>query len=357
MTVSTIVLSHEITHNNYFVRKVCSSFKSRCDSVLLSKSSNIFGIKLSFASFIYFFSSFLLLIDNVIPIDYRISILQALSLLSIPICIFSIYYQARVIKHWCIFCLAILTILALEFIILLANTHKLLFFADHINIKFYYSVLCLALFLLVSFIFWQIVHSPVAKLEKFKSLKTNYHRLISNPGIFNVLLMQAEPIAPGWDSIGIDLSDPKLPITIVNVCSPYCHPCANMHFELENLMSKNSNVNVKVIFSTNNDHDSIGFRTAEYLTTLSKQYNKTEYRIILNDWYKEDKKDLQILKDKYHLSEVPKFILDEVSAMNQWCSAAEILYTPTIFINGRIAPDNYTVNEISSLLMINGFLQ
>ena len=41
---------------------------------------------------------------------------------------------------------------------------------------------------------------------------------------------------------------------------------------------------------------------------------------------------------------------DKVEAMDKWCNANDITYTPTIFINGQQLPDAYSIEDLQYFL-------
>jgi len=40
----------------------------------------------------------------------------------------------------------------------------------------------------------------------------------------------------------------------------------------------------------------------------------------------------------------------KIEAMRKWCDGAEIIFTPTIFVNGHRLPENYNVEELKNIL-------
>ena len=42
---------------------------------------------------------------------------------------------------------------------------------------------------------------------------------------------------------------------------------------------------------------------------------------------------------------------DKIEAMDKWCKAMEISFTPTIFINGHQLPDAYSIEDLQYFLL------
>lgn len=102
-----------------------NSEKKDCDAVLTSKGAEIIkDYKLSDFSLLYFSTLFLL----TFILQTNQSIVYTLSLVALPITIYSIYYQYKVVKKWCLLCLKIVGILWLQgFIALIVSDYKLNF--------------------------------------------------------------------------------------------------------------------------------------------------------------------------------------------------------------------------------------
>lgn len=61
----------------------------------------------------------------------------------------------------------------------------------------------------------------------------------------------------------------------------------------------------------------------------------------MNEWYLADKKDYQIFSAKYPLKGEIKEQEAEIEKMKDWCDKAEIVFTPTIYVNGHRLQEKY----------------
>lgn len=120
--ISFLIVKEKLNLNSV-PSKFCTLTKnSNCETVLNSKESKIFDfIDLSDSSIVYF--SFIVLTFIYNPNG---ALFQIVSLLSLPIIIYSIFYQKFKIKKWCPLCLGIAFILTLQFAIVFF-TYKNLF--------------------------------------------------------------------------------------------------------------------------------------------------------------------------------------------------------------------------------------
>jgi len=123
ISICILILFHEFGINSRLLSKICheGSKTINCDAVLKSKGSNLFGyFKLSDIGITYFISLFLLwMIIKISNASYYP--IYIISLLAIPFTFFSIYYQFRIVKGWCLLCLSVVSILWLQAISLLLS--------------------------------------------------------------------------------------------------------------------------------------------------------------------------------------------------------------------------------------------
>jgi uncharacterized membrane protein len=120
--------------NNPLVQVVCqTTAENDCNALLSSKAAKAFGIEwLSWSEvgFIYFAGTWLLVLFGARS-SFIVTALFVINILSLPYTVYSIYYQARVAKQWCILCCTVQGVLWLEFITLITyQNHFLLSFEN-----------------------------------------------------------------------------------------------------------------------------------------------------------------------------------------------------------------------------------
>jgi len=122
LITSILLLIQSIDSNNPLVQVLCQGGgKTDCNAILSSKAAKVpipiaIGIELTWSEvgFFYFAGTWLLLLFG----GGSPAIWQALALLnfiSLPYTVYSIYYQARVAKQWCVLCCTVQALLWLEF--------------------------------------------------------------------------------------------------------------------------------------------------------------------------------------------------------------------------------------------------
>jgi len=116
LAICILILNHELGISSKMLDKFCSkeSKKTSCDAVLNSKGANLFGfLKLSDVGIIYFVSlilSWSLLKNN----NTSNNSIILITLLALPFTFYSIFYQYKVAKKWCLLCLSVVLILWLQ---------------------------------------------------------------------------------------------------------------------------------------------------------------------------------------------------------------------------------------------------
>jgi uncharacterized membrane protein len=107
--ISALLVQHEAGGSNTFADQVCNSGKNTdCDAVLHSKRSKLFNwLSMTDLGITWFSSIFLFITVSLLTglTKTVISVLTILALLPLPMTFFSIWYQWRVIKKWCVLCL------------------------------------------------------------------------------------------------------------------------------------------------------------------------------------------------------------------------------------------------------------
>jgi len=129
LAVAVLIVQHELGISNEMTEKLCSAGKNTdCDAVIKSKGSSLLKwFNWADAGIIYFTTvSFLLLFSSLQATTASFTtILSLLAACSLPFILFSVYYQWRVAKKWCLLCVATVAILLTQFIILLPTIDNL----------------------------------------------------------------------------------------------------------------------------------------------------------------------------------------------------------------------------------------
>ncbi|MFN3803035.1 vitamin K epoxide reductase family protein [Belliella pelovolcani] len=341
LVVTSMLLWYEVDKSNSTLKEFCSGGKKvNCD-VVLSSGSFLGEISIGNLAFGYFFGGFLLLLFNGFSTS-SLLLLGYISFLSIPIILSSLYYQYFKLNNWCIFCLWIVGILVMEFIVFrLLNVTGVLQIQDGLIFSLLFLASILAWMLMKPFLLGQYtIYAYKRRLAKFKS----------DNEVFSHLLSGSKKVKSYPEGLGIAFSNTSAKYQVLKVCNPYCGPCARAHPILEHLHDQGL-INLQILFVPDENPESIKTKTINHILSISQEYDVLTTKKALDSWYSANQKDLVKFTEKYRTSTSAKENETRLSDMRAWCEQENISRTPTIFINGHLLPESYTIEDL--LLVLN----
>ena len=342
LATGTMLLWYEVDKYNPTLQSICSGgSKINCESVLGSRYAKLFNgfLSLSVLGFSYFFGTlcYMLVYGFSGP---SLSLSALLSFATLPVIAMSIYYQAVAIKQWCKLCIIVKVVLVLEMLaVILGNLYSY-------PISMASLPLLLAL-LLLPVIAWKSIKPLLDAKKETHLYKRGLKKIKNNPEVLEGLLAKTRKITTSIEGLGISLSSKNAKYNIVKVCNPYCGPCSKAHSILEELVDSGK-INLRILFTTRPDED--GAKPVRHFLALDTEGDKVLTKKALRDWYNSEKKEYEVFSKKYALNGELEQQNDKVSDMRQWCDEENIIYTPTIFINGRELPKEYKVEDLIEVL-------
>jgi len=350
VVVTSLLLWYEIDKTNPLLQKVCTGIsKGNCNAILTGRQSKLFSwLSWSEVGFFYFAGGLLTLLFARNNIANSVSLLGWLNIFALPYTVFSVYYQWRVAKQWCVLCLAVQALLLLGATNIIAN--------NFLTPPSAYSISFLSktvLLYLLPVLLWYAVKPYILHLQETKNTKREYLRIKFNTEIFETLLKKQKAITLPVDGLGIDLGNPGATNMLIKVCNPYCGPCAKAHPKIEKLLQENKNLKVKIIFTASNEEDHPAIKPVRHLLAIAEDVirAKTQTKNALDDWYSAETKDYERFAAKYPMNGELLNQGDKIEAMDKWCNATGIKFTPTIFINGYQLPDAYGIEDLQYFLL------
>lgn len=349
LTVSILLLIYEIDKSNAFVKNICTAGKkTNCNAVLASKGSKILGISWSEMGFFYFASTVIFLLFPGIEFSTKLFVLAVANLIAAPYIIYSLYYQWKVVKQWCPLCLTVQGVLGAELIWAVAFFWQNAYLPE--SPALISAILPIILCLILPITLWYVLKPLLLKSKNEPMYKAAYKRLLYNPDTFNNLLQQQQTAPEGYEHLGITIGNPDAGTTIIKVCNPYCGPCAKAHAVIHEILHNNKDVKLKLIFTASNEENDERGIVARHLLAISKKQDPVQTSLALDDWYLADKKDYAAFAEKYPLNGEIKEQKNLIDVMSNWCKEADIIGTPTFFINGKRLPDTYRIEELKYIL-------
>lgn len=275
------------------------------------------------------------------------SLLALANLPALPYIFFSVYYQWKVVRQWCLLCLEVQAILVIQFLITLTGG---LYNFSFSQMPFPIYIALLTCFLLPAL----VLYIAVSALKKSKEGKTHYNtlqRFKHNGQVFDAILRRQKKVALSVEGLGITIGNPDAKWKLIKVCNPYCGPCARAHPIIDELVDSNANVQVQIIFTASGEESDIKTPPVQHLLAIAADGNEKAIRQALDEWYNAPQKDYGAFTAKHP---IPDELLaqqqNKILAMKKWCDDMEIQFTPTFFVNGYRLPEIYSLSDLQYLL-------
>lgn len=329
--IGALLIWYEVDSHNPLLNQICTAGKKiNCGAILQSGASKIIGISWSSIGFSYFASLLILLIFGGFDNNDILYMLSWGSMLALPYLLFSIYYQWRIAKQWCILCLSVLLVLILQNIVSgLASWHSL-YTTKSISLD--WIIQALTAFILPLAVtnglmsLFQEVKEGGESFLKLQRLKNNFN-------IFDTLLKNERELSLIPMNLGLTLGNPNGKYKIIKVCNPYCGPCAKAHRPLESLLDSNDDLCIQILFTATNDKNDIRAAPVRHLLAISEKYGEKLLKQALDDWYLDGIQDYKAFAKKYPMSKEINQQGHKIDMMKNWCDKINIDFTPTFFIS------------------------
>ncbi|QPH38950.1 vitamin K epoxide reductase family protein [Pedobacter endophyticus] len=329
--ITILLIWYELDRYNPILNQICTGGKKiNCGAILQSNGSKIVGFSWSSIGFSYFNSILLILILGGLENKIVLFMLSWVNILVMPYLIFSIYYQWRVAKQWCILCLSVLAIMTLQALAVSVDNWYGIYALKAITIGHVIQGFFAFTFSLA------IINIIIVAFQKAKANNDNLTRLQklkNNPVIFKTLLMGERKITINPENLGITLGNPRAKYKIIKVCNPYCGPCANAHKPLENLLQENDDLQIQILFTASNDINDIKNPPVKHFLALAEKYDEEHLKKALDDWYLSDVMDYKSFAAKHPIHKELKYQVEKIDMMKNWCDKIQIDFTPTFFIS------------------------
>lgn len=322
------------------LKSVCNvSENFDCKSVLRSKGANVFNlIKLSDIGVLYFTTNIFawttyLLNDGISTNLIYFQLVSFLSLMFIP---FSIIYQWKVLKKWCVLCL---TVQGTLFLI----AFSLIFYSiEMTNINKFPSEILLAILISPIFLFAiKTIFNKQITLEK-SEWKLNKFRYDSD--LFKVILANYPKINPSLVPKCVENGKKDSVVHFLIVTDPFCDACAMAHEQIKKLKDlSTSDFLVKTIFYTTKSKQPVDADILARTILSLPDHLQSE---ALEKWFV--LKDLKLLQKHYRNKvEADLHCKVLVHEHDKWCHENDITYTPAIFFNYNRVDSRYDLLDLN----------
>ncbi len=343
LITTVLLLAQSIDKNNPLAQILCGGdSKTNCNAILTSQAAVVFkGLTWSEVGFFYFAGTWLALLFGGNSLQL-LQCLAVLNILGLPYTMYSLHYQARVARQWCILCTTVQALLWLEFIPLIT----------FVKMPFVISmpvIVMLLICLIIPVAGWMLLKPVIQKAQQARILKYQLKKFKYNRELFAASLKEQAQYTLPADEWSIVLGNANARTVITMVSNPYCPPCGKTHQELDTWLDKLSEIQLRIVFTAYNQDNDKKTPVTRHLMALNEQYDKATVKNALHDWYSQEQKSYEKWAKRYPvtLDESRFRLLDE---QRNWCDIAEVRSTPTLMINGYRLPKTYRLQDIKYML-------
>lgn len=339
IVISIAIIKQELGLKTSIGDAFCSGAddKKDCDAVLTSKGAEILkGYKLSDFSMLYFIGLSLLTFTQISNpvISYTIS------LLAIPITLYSLYYQYAVVKKWCLLCLSIVGVLWLQ-------TLAPVLTSNYINTFILSDFVTLGLVASFTWLTWSYIKPLFTEVQELKKEKIASVKFKRNYALFDSLLQKSPQLDTQLtDSKEIVFGNPNSNLEITIVTNPFCGHCKPVHAHVDEILKRyHNNVKIKVRFNVSIEDKNSD--VVKITSRLIEIYNTQEEKECLKamDAIYEGQKPATWLKKWGECTDKEAYI-SELEKEKDWCTKNAINFTPEILVNGKSFPKEYNRTDL-----------
>lgn len=351
LVISVALVATELGIQSKSIKQFCGiTGKGGCEKVLASNYAK--GIKTFFpltpsdAAVYYFACQFIIFLLSSWWSGKLINGEMVMSLFGLPVLLVSIFLQKFTIKQWCILCLLLDVVLFVQFLLGI-------FELTSIGIPFSANFDQLLLFAIVFVLLW-ILLSPIKKLlaknKQYLSSLREFNKWKSDPDLFIKQLQDEVSTEILFLEKDLIIGNPSSPILLTIACNPYCKPCAIAHKQLDNLLEKHSeyiSIQMRFLWDSTREDDRRLKAVKAILKAAENAKSSIEIRQIMNDWF--EYMDLDKWQKMWPIQEDTD-IESKLKIHNDWIKASSVIYTPTIFLNGKRIPERYSRKDFENII-------
>ncbi len=341
--ISIAILKQELGLSTAIGDTFCSNIddKKDCDAVLTSKGATIIGnYKLSDFGLLYFSGLSLLTLALIANQEVNLIVLSVISLLALPITLYSIYYQFAIVKKWCLLCLSTVAVLwGLAAITFYTSSS----FGD-ITFK---SALLLLLSFVIVFSIWQYLKPMLLSAITLKKEKIEFVKFKRNFSLFKTVLQKSATVNTEIQHIDeVVFGNPKAKLELTIITNPFCGHCKPVHQLIENILDKYAEkLQITVRFNINTaNEESNGVLVSSRILQLYDSKGEKQCLNAMHDIYggMSTEKWLEKWGD---CSDSEKYTAILTSESN-WCKEKGINFTPEVLVNGKSFPKEYQREDL-----------
>lgn len=332
-----LLIIQSLSTDNPIFQKLCGrAYHNDCNPVLSSKGAKIYDlVTWSEIGLFYFAGTWLVLIFNSNNIAL-LQILGILNLISLPYTLYSIYYQWRVLKEWCIACCIVQVLLWLEFIVFWP------FLTTGLVTPNLTALINWAVGMIIPIVLWTLIKPYLTLSKKLQSIENELNDFKYNRTAYQTSLTGSGKYRTVSDEDSIIFGNPQAEDILTVVLKPYGKPSTEAYKGLYWLNGRDD-IKLQIVFATNgNDPDA---QVSTYMLALKSKLDDTSLKKAIDSWYSQNRKNYDDWRDKYSVYKFDN-AKEAIKINSEWCQITDVNKIPTIFINGQKLSLNYKTSDL-----------
>jgi uncharacterized membrane protein len=355
--VSGMLVWYSIDSQNSFLQKVCRiNRSSNCQNILQSPAAKVTEwLSWSEIGLFYFAGSLIALAKgmwtgNSTQLTTLHTTLFTLTFLSLPYTFWSIYYQWRVAREWCVLCLTVQVLLWVEFGLGITALNITNFSKEGNSLLEYDFSSVSVLYLVGTFAvvpaFWALFKGHLQKSTRYDSLFREFQKLKFDSDYLSGLMSKQQILPPIFEGMKvITLGNPNAENSLIMVISPTCAACRRNHLEIKKIVESNNVLQVQIILAAGFSDEDIASKVARQI--LSLPTNKMAEA--LHEWFETAGKHYEEWSEQTKGNYQNEVEIQQLQLHIRWIELAGVLTAPTTFLNGVKLPKFYQVRELPKL--------
>lgn len=335
---SYFILQGKYEEGNPTISKICNfNTNTSCDSVIKSDEGETKWFGFADLPVLFFSISFLAISLDAVYIPF----IGLISLLAIPVIVYSVYLQAKKLKKWCVLCLVVSGLLLLQAV----------YFGFTFSIASFQMDSLVKLVVISAIIgaSWYFIKTIMEKNKTLLGNNNELSRFKRNFELFDFLTKETKEKERLEDLSPVVLGNKTAPIKLSLFLSPSCGHCHTAYKEGMDLVAKYPNkIKLQIFYNLNEaNQDNPYIQIAK--TVLQIGRFSSQGKEALDDWHIE-RMELEAWLKKWEQPEFDPSIDETLKAQYDWCKDNEFNFTPVKLINGRVLSNEYKVEELKYFL-------
>lgn len=337
--VCAMLMEKQLYEKSRYGDRICSLFHhADCNSILDGPKAKVIGISWSEVGLGYFTAVILLL--SLFPASsVYVAVINGLAMLY---GVWSVHYQWRVAKSWCVLCVMAQSIIWATGITAAASC---------LNNPCVPNIIAGFLSCIVFAVSILIVHqygsAYLTEKERVNAVQ-QYRALKANQTVAKALIEQGEFHATTIDDSSIIFGNPQAKTLVTILSNPHCNPCAKMHRRVEKLLNVYGNeLCVQYVFSSFSEQLEDSCR---YLISCYLNHSENEALRRFKLWYTKEKFEYESIAKQNEVCIHTEMIEKEMKKHANWREKTALTATPTILLNGYILPKEYELEDLSMIV-------